>query len=318
MTDDFTETYLEIALEQRLRANVGTAFQRFFSDVMEKIYPDFQRVKPQGRSGDNANDGIFMRGATIHQCYGADNGHVLGAKAAAKKIVKDFNSVRAARPEIKRWLFTHNLVDGMPDDFVSALLEMQAIGDDCGIDVGRYGKEEFLADVRLLKPHEKNRILGMDAYHADRVERLPHSLKEIVDSIVIQVDADDFVATGEPKSVPVEKFDYNRIPPHWRRMLTTALQDAPIALDCISLHANPMAAGAVPDYFKTRYQEARMGSASPAEILHRLHSSLVGGVRSIDTGGTRGYAGYVLLAAMFESCQIFEDKKASTAPEPAQ
>ncbi|MGO8141963.1 hypothetical protein AB9F42_03905 [Rhizobium leguminosarum] len=315
MGEDFTETYTEIALEQRLRTHVGTAFQRFFSDVMEKLYPDFQRVKPQGSLGDKGNDGIFLNGGTIHQCYGADNGHVQQAKQAAKKVVKDFETTRLARPGIKRWLFTHNLVDGLPDEFVSALLEVKALGAQHGIEVGKYGKEEFLADVRRLQPHEKNRILGMDAFHDDALERLPHSIKDIVNSIMDQVDTEEFVSLGPAKAVPIEKFEFNRIPRNWRTWLTAALQDAPIALDCISQHANPLAAGAVPDFFKMKYLEARLGNPSPGDILHKLHTMLVGGVRSLDTEGMRGYAGHVLLATMFESCQIFEDKEASTVLE---
>ena len=47
--------YLTLQFRQKIYLKDGAEFQSFFEDVMEKAFPDFQKIKPYGKMGDAGN-----------------------------------------------------------------------------------------------------------------------------------------------------------------------------------------------------------------------------------------------------------------------
>ena len=317
MDDDYLEaydeTYIEIALERELRSQSGDAFQDFFSKVMERRHKDFVKIQAHGPKGDEGVDGLFLAdGKTIYQCYGAKNGHVIDSTYVCNKIRKDFDTIRVKHPKTKKWYFTHNLVGGVIMDVSNTVEEMREIGSKSGMDVAFFGPKLFEDEVKQLSKHDIRRLLGIDVHQSNKLERLPLALNEIIKGIM-EIAGQGVVASGPPKEVPLEKFDYNSIPPLWRRCLTLALADAPIAWDCIGRFGDATAAETVPAYFKERYAELKLSYTSSERILEELQKMMVGKIRTLESNMIRDFAGHVMLATMFESCQIFEDKEKITS-----
>ncbi len=49
--------YLSLQFWLRIYQTNATEFQSFFEDIMQKAFPDFQKIRPYGKVGDRGNDG---------------------------------------------------------------------------------------------------------------------------------------------------------------------------------------------------------------------------------------------------------------------
>jgi hypothetical protein len=71
----------------------GTAFQDFFSDIMEAAHPgDFERVRAYGKKGDLKCDGFLRSQGTVFQVYAPRQ---MKEAALLKKIATDFEGADA-------------------------------------------------------------------------------------------------------------------------------------------------------------------------------------------------------------------------------
>ena len=72
--------YWYLRFENKFVRSHATAFQDFFSTIMETRHPgDFQRVRTRGSQGDQKNDGYLKSSRTIFQVYAPN---VMAAAAA--------------------------------------------------------------------------------------------------------------------------------------------------------------------------------------------------------------------------------------------
>lgn len=86
--------YLSLQFLKRIYEKNGTEFQSLFSDIMQKAYPDFQKIKPYGNLGDGGNDGYIPASGTYYQVYSPENPSEKSS-AAAKKMIADFNKLKS-------------------------------------------------------------------------------------------------------------------------------------------------------------------------------------------------------------------------------
>uniref|UniRef100_A0A9E7ZZS4 ABC-three component systems C-terminal domain-containing protein n=1 Tax=Bosea sp. NBC_00436 TaxID=2969620 RepID=A0A9E7ZZS4_9HYPH len=300
-------------MDLKLRSSDGKSFQDFFSEFFSRLYPDdFIRVRPHGNRGDGGVDGFRQSDGTVYQCYGAREGYVHRIDSVSDKMKADFETARISTRGMRRWLFTHNLTD-VPRPLLDAYQEVLTAGRSHGIEVGMLGPQVFQELLKNLDEEDLEDLLGIRPYNLDEVERLPETVNLIIRRMIEQMD----VAPprdrrhGKP---PVEKFDYNDIPPRWRNNLTLYLLHAPLVRDLLASFPDGATALIMPDFMRLRYVTRKAEGFDAGGILKLLHEELAGYVNEHDG---RYEAAMAVLAAMFESCVIFEDKVAMAA-EPMQ
>lgn len=297
---------LELALESRLANANGNAFQKLFSDIMERIYgDDFIRVKPQGNLGDDGVDGYFLHEGIVYQCYGAEDGKVQRHTEVGQKMRDDFHKALASGTRIREWRFTHNLLSGLPKPLLDVLDELTQLGSSKDVKVGQCGRATLLKLVEKLDERGRERILGTMALAEDRLRRLPEAVNAIIDDILIRTP--DYIAPEDPpKPISKRKLTHNDIPDNWQGLLRHGFEHGPLVFACISRNGDPKAPNSAPAYFKTLYDNLASNDLLPGEILRQIHADLCGAAASrIDDD--RSYAALAVMACMFESCEIFKD-----------
>lgn len=103
--------YLSLQFWKKVHEKNGSEFQSFFSDIMEKANPDFQKVKPYGNMGDGGNDGYIPSKGIYYQVYAPENPTDRSTEAA-KKMVDDFNKLKSSNwsevSNIREYYFVFN------------------------------------------------------------------------------------------------------------------------------------------------------------------------------------------------------------------
>lgn len=88
----------------------GIEFQRFFEDIMEKAFPDFQKIRPYSKKGDAGNDGYRATKGIYYQVYAPNNPNEKETKAA-RKLKEDFEKLKKSWDQIskiKKFYFVFN------------------------------------------------------------------------------------------------------------------------------------------------------------------------------------------------------------------
>lgn len=299
-------SYWSLSLELQLKRKSANEFQAFFNRCMQAVHGDeFVSVRPYGNQGDGGIDAVFGNGDTIYQCYGKEHEGRLSIPYVADKMATDFRKALESAPAMRRWRFAHNL-ESVPPQILTARDALAAVAAPLGVDVRLFGYESLRRDMEGLSDQRLEELLGRDSIVEIDRARLPRSVTAAIESIMGDME------TARPPSsdirpVPLEKLEINGISSRWARQLRAVLPYTRVVEECLSGAADPRAADEVPAYFRHRYLELRTQDLGPGEILHSLLVTLAGRVRRVsDDGGDE--AALVLLASMFESCIVFEDK----------
>jgi len=104
------KNYLMLQFRIKVYSKNGTEFQSFFESIMEKAFPDFQKIKPYGNKGDAGNDGYRKDSGIYYQVY-APNVPSIMLLEAAKKLKRDFEKLKNGWDEIskiKEYYFVFN------------------------------------------------------------------------------------------------------------------------------------------------------------------------------------------------------------------
>jgi hypothetical protein len=81
----------KLSFDVKIRNAYGTAFQDFFSTVMEKLHgDDFVRVRSFGSLGDKGCDGYLSSNGQVFQCYGKLEDAPPNAAGIVKKLEFDY------------------------------------------------------------------------------------------------------------------------------------------------------------------------------------------------------------------------------------
>jgi len=102
--------HLSLQFQIKIYEKNGYEFQGFFERIMEKVYPDFQKIKSYGKDGDSGNDGYRKNSGVYYQIYAPNNPRIREA-AAAQKLKKDFKKLKIKWDyisKIKKYYFVFN------------------------------------------------------------------------------------------------------------------------------------------------------------------------------------------------------------------
>jgi hypothetical protein len=104
------KNYLTLQFRNRIYSLEGNSFQTFFENIMEKTFPDFQKIRPNGRDGDGGNDGYRKLAGVYYQVYAPNKPSIMD-KNAVDKMVRDFKKVLEKWEKtatIKEYIFVFN------------------------------------------------------------------------------------------------------------------------------------------------------------------------------------------------------------------
>ena len=199
--------------ELKVRRSSGTAFQDFFSTVAERLYGgDFVRVRPMGSLGDKGCDGYHAPSGKVYQCYGKASDTALDTGKLVTKVFDDYALAAGHLPTImKEWHFVHNLVDGVPVQFVEAIETLKTANPLRAF--GQVGPTALGKMVLDLEAHDLLDLLGPVATAADSAHLRLETVAELVRNLVTDIDAAPY-APGSIAPVPVDKLAFNGLPTH--------------------------------------------------------------------------------------------------------
>jgi hypothetical protein len=201
---------------------------------------------------------------------------------------------------MKRWHMVHNLVDGLP---THALLKLQELRQaNANYEFGIMGMESFENIIFGLPVAKINELLGMVATAHDSQNFQTAELRDLVAAIVTATDAQPIdVSTIRP--VPPDKLDFNKLPGHWRSMISGGWQNAHLVEQYFRQHHDPMVGERIALRFRLRYCYFKEQGLDPGAIMSCLYEDITG-IGLI--APARQVAAQALLAYLFESCDIFE------------
>jgi len=93
------KNYLRLQFWNKVYQKEATEFQSFFEDIMQKAFPDFQKIRPYGNKGDAGNDGYRAIKGIYYQVYAPKNPNEKEAKAA-QKLKEDFDKLKDSWDQI--------------------------------------------------------------------------------------------------------------------------------------------------------------------------------------------------------------------------
>ncbi len=108
--DKIDKNYLRLQFWLKIHEKKASEFQSFFEEIMQKAFPDFQKIRPYGKKGDQGNDGYRANVGEYYQIYSPQDPSEKEA-AAAKKLKEDFEKLKRAWDQIskiKTFYFIYN------------------------------------------------------------------------------------------------------------------------------------------------------------------------------------------------------------------
>lgn len=102
--------YLWMQFWLKIHTKNSSEFQSFFEDIMQKAFPDFQKIRPYGKEGDGGNDGYIKSLGAYYQVYAPSRPGMKDADAA-KKFVTDFEKLKSEWnevSEVKKFYLVYN------------------------------------------------------------------------------------------------------------------------------------------------------------------------------------------------------------------
>lgn len=292
-----------------MRQLSGDSFQAFFSDVMSAVHgDDFVRVRPYGQRGDKGCDGYLMSSGVLFQCYGAVNADGSKVDYLIGKMEDDFGKAATKLPAVmKEWRMVHILVDGLPVEAVEKLKAIQAANPT--VKCGYVGVEGLAEMIFQLGTARIEGLLGPAATGHDAQNLQANELRDLVDAIVVSLDT---AVTAEPiKAVSPQKLTFNKLPNHWRALISFGWQNAPHVATYFGRHPDPLTGERIAKVFRDRYAYLRLQELKPSAIMSFLYTAVTG-IGHVPP--ERQVAAQALLAHLFESCDIFEDAPTQVVP----
>lgn len=300
---------LRAAVELQLRRCSGTAFQAFFSDVMSRAHGnDFVPVRPFGALGDKGCDGFLQSTAEVFQCYGAVNGTSTNVAKLVEKLVADFATAKDKLSFMSSWTFVHNLVDGLPVEAIGAIETLKA--QHPGLKIALMGLEGFEQKLLLLPQESLEALIGPLVAARDAQRLQAPELSKLIAALV-ENTATIPIEPVKIKPVPVDKLEFNNLPPQWRHLITSGWENADRVESFLAAHHDPMVGERIASGFRLRYADLKAQALAPGLIMYSLYEFIAGTGR---VSAELQVAAHAILAHLFESCDIFEEPSPGSAP----
>ena len=301
-----TSHYLDSAWEQWYQLkhrdaymnNSGDSFEKYITDVLEMVYPDFINPDPMGQRGDGGCDGLSNQEELFIACYGQRAQANQDAKAK-EKIKSDFNRAIQGEFNFKEWCFITNAQIGPTAlQLVAQLRQQHDSSSDKPLTISVIKSEGKFWDrfASLLKPRQLNSLFP-GAPHAQHTE-----LEELVGLI-------ESLGNPVPKPtvlspVSIKKMDYNKIPDTTKLEFNEGRELSSRIDSWFSEQPNPELRDSKAVAFHSIYEAAKKTASDPAGIMEQIYIAVGGSDFRLDR--SRANAVYAITSYFFDSCDIFE------------
>lgn len=181
------KNYLRLQFWNKVYKKNATEFQRFFEDIMQNAFSDFQKIKPYGNKGDGGNDGYRPKKGIYYQVYAPEDPNEKKAQAA-KKLKEDFVKLKSSWDEIskiKKYYFAFN------DKGAGVGVEIEKALSELKVKNKKIGFEKFiprdLEDIFFSLKEDQILALGFDIDSTNALK----IAKEYLKKIEVELDRDN-------------------------------------------------------------------------------------------------------------------------------
>ncbi|WP_348721576.1 ABC-three component system protein [uncultured Candidatus Puniceispirillum sp.] len=294
--------YWKRLLQLKLREANANAFQEFFSEVMQQKYgEDFLKIRPHGSFGDAGCDGYLTSEKCVFQCYGATNGSAGNVAQLKRKIEEDFDkAINNANLEMRKWIFVHNLIDGLPEAIVQKIEQLK--NDNKTIEISTMGSHKFETIFSDFKSDQLEGFFGAIATSQDYMNAQPELIRDIINTLMESEDTST-IDKQPLEPVPIGKLDENGLSQPWKDAIANARKYTPKVARYLANHHDNLRADKLASHFKNKYADLKNQNLDPDVIMDNLLMFTIGDVVHKKS---KTVAADILLAYLFDLCEIFE------------
>jgi len=287
----------------------GQAFEDLFIKIYQLAHPAFVPIKPQGKIGDRKNDGYDNTNGTYYQVYAPED---LSANAAeaVKKLKKDFEGLKKywdTVTPVKSYYFVMN--DRFLGSFPTIETDLSEIKrkynlQNCGSKIAKHLEDTLfgLSDDKIFS------VIGFIPA-PDNISTLDYSVLNSVVRHIIEYTRTE----GAPEilSAPdfAEKIKVNDLSPRVSSLLWSAGNQIGIFENYFEKNSN-FSKQQIKNHLNRIYQGAKQREYPPIqEGLTNSDYVFMEVLKISVPAQTQEYvnATLVVMAAFFESCDIFEE-----------
>lgn len=301
--------YAHVMFQNRIYRSSGQRFEDFFVAIMTRRDHRFRPVKPQGRIGDQGNDGFIPEEGRYFQVYAPED-PADKVDTAAKKARDDFAKLKKhwdADSRIVDFRFVFNdKYEGTYPTVEHALAELKRLH---GLDTAKpFLAKDLEAEFWLLSTADKEAVLEMVIPRSQHISDIDYgAFTEILQHLV---DNQQAFSNDGPPTVPdyESKLLFNGIDTAASLLRVGNYQNAAVDLffdrhgqftkkdirDRLAKSYND----AVEKVSEMRIQQERMGD----QVFFRLLNDI-----APNSGKPTQDAALVLIAYFFEKCDVFQE-----------
>ena len=307
--DFVKDYYANIEFKNKIYKSDGQTFEDFFVEVMNKAYPGFHAVKPQGSHGDHKNDGYTSDDGVFYQVYGPEN--------IEKSMDYLLTKIKEDAPGlIKLWKGIKQIIYVVNDKYKGAQLmvhdklqeirsEIKKLSDSLDTSISLWTAKDLEAVFLPLDEQSKATIINPAFLVAEYIEDIDYkSLSEVVD-FIINIETDP---SSEKLNAPVfeKKIKFNNLSEKVSNRLSSFYLDN-YELSVYFDNIGGYVAESLREKFNSIYNEAKLViNESPIksdQIYFYIRKT------ACPPNPKNGYVNAVesLMAYYFETCDIFEE-----------
>lgn len=281
---------------------------------MQKAYGStYVRVRPYGALGDKGCDGYRADTGAVHQCYAPNQPATASVSTLVNKMRDDFAKAVAALDDImKSWVFTHNMMRGLP---VEAIQEAQKLKDGkLGIGVTFFGPEAIESLVLSLDEQKIEDLIGLAASAAD------YSAPNVVELAAMLQNVAERGAPPEGveiKPVPLEKVSYNNLSDDCAKLIGLGMLNEPVVEDYLRNSSDATLGDRIAQALRDEYRALHTQGFAPDDIFGFLLAFVLGKNRVKNPSPAEQVAAQAILSFFFHTCDVFEDVPTEAADADA-
>lgn len=283
----------------------GTAFEKFFHDVMELCAPGFLGVRTHGNIGDISSDGLNLHDGKLYACYAPE---VVDAAATIRKFNSDLAGAMQKRSgQFSTFVFVHNDARGIHPEISVALADARTTLPGVAFEVmgmrhfrdllGRQDSQDVEAILKSQLPMHHTIAIGLQ------------EMEELLAALAVERLVDTALTPIE--TVSVHKLSFSDLSADSQAELRDGMRYSPMISDYYRRRIDITERDDVAARFHAEYLAAVADRLDPEEVLLRIRVFLAGN-RLPTAPAYRAQT--AILAYFFESCDIFENAPAGWLP----
>lgn len=294
--DDQQRTLYRLMFRNAFLERKAQAFEDWFSRLAAFAFgSDFERVMPYGPDGDRKADGRSLSDRTIYQCHAPER---LDKARLRTKIEADFEgAVEHWGDWMRRWVFVHNGVRGLPAEVLKCLdaLRERPIS----VTIESWSEPDLARLFDRLDSVGLESVFGAvpSAHDSDAVA--PTDLDAVIQHLA-QAEPDPGDVPVRPPSV--DKINKNDLSEEVRRFLFVGRRKDSLVQRYFETHPDPDLGEKIAEAFRRQYRALKGTAKSPDDVFDGLRRYI-----GVDGSVPRQAAALTVLSYYFDRCDIFED-----------